>query len=42
MLAIEGWGSPSRVQNAAEKIGKDNLKVRKTNQVVSQTPGPGP
>jgi hypothetical protein len=24
MHAIEGWGSPSRVQSVMEKIGKDN------------------
>jgi hypothetical protein len=24
MLAIEGWGSPSRVRSAMEKTGEDN------------------
>jgi hypothetical protein len=29
MPAIEGWGSPSLVQNVLQKIGEDNQKARK-------------
>jgi hypothetical protein len=35
MPIIEGWGSPSYVQNVVAKIGENNQKVGKTNQVVN-------
>ncbi len=38
LLAIEGWGSPSHVQNVVQKTREDNQKVGKTSQVVSQVP----
>ncbi len=37
MPTIEGWGSPSCIQNVVWKIGEDNRKVGKTGQVISQT-----
>jgi hypothetical protein len=41
MYVIERWGSPSRVQNAMQKIGEDNWKVKKIGQIVSQAFTPG-
>jgi hypothetical protein len=35
---IEECGSPSCIQSVVEKFGEDNLKAKKTNQVVSQMP----
>jgi hypothetical protein len=35
MLAIERCGSPSFVQNAIEKIAKNNLKFKRISQVIS-------
>ncbi len=29
MPIIEGWGSPSHIQNVVQKIGEDNRKARK-------------
>jgi hypothetical protein len=36
MLAIEGWGSPSHVQNVVQKTREDNQKVGKIVRVISQ------
>jgi hypothetical protein len=30
MLAIEGWGNPSHIQNVVQKIGENNEKAKKT------------
>jgi hypothetical protein len=35
--AIGGWGSPSLFLNVTKKIEKNNRKVRKVDQAVSQT-----
>ncbi len=35
---IEGWGNPSRVWCAMEKIGKNNWKARKTSRTINQVP----
>jgi len=29
MLAIEGWGNASQIQNVVQKIGENNRKVKK-------------
>jgi hypothetical protein len=29
MLAIEGWGNASQIQNGVQKIGENNRKARK-------------
>jgi hypothetical protein len=42
MLAIEGCGSPSSIQSAVKKNGKDNWKVEKIGRVVNQMPALGP
>jgi hypothetical protein len=42
MFAIEKWGSPSCIQNAMQKIGKDNQKVGKIGRVISQAITIGP
>jgi hypothetical protein len=39
---IEGWGSPSRVQNNIKKLRENNQKVGKISQIVSQVLAPGP
>jgi hypothetical protein len=40
ITTIEGWGSLSHVQNVMEKIREDNQNIRKTSQIVNQTPTP--
>jgi hypothetical protein len=42
ILAIEGWRNPNYVWNTMKKIGEDNWKARKTNQVINQMLGPRP
>jgi hypothetical protein len=42
MPTIEGWGSPSHIQNDVKKNGEDNRKVGKISQIVSQTLTPRP
>ncbi len=42
MPTIEGWDNPNHVWNVVEKNGEDNKKVRKTSQIISQTPTPKP
>jgi hypothetical protein len=42
MPIIEGWGSPSHVQNVIQKTNEDNRKVKKIDRVVNQVPTPGP
>jgi hypothetical protein len=38
MPTIKGWGRPSCIWRAMQKIRKNNRKVGKTNQVVNQVP----
>ncbi len=42
MLTIEGCGSPSFVQNAIEKIAKNNLKFKRIGQAISWVLDLGP
>jgi hypothetical protein len=37
---IEGCGNPSHIRNVVEKIGENNQKAGKTNQVINQKPTP--
>jgi len=39
-ITIEGWGSPSPVQNVVKKIREDNQNVGKIGWTVNQTPIP--
>jgi hypothetical protein len=42
MLTIEGCGRPSFVQNAIEKIAKNNLKFKRIGQAISWVLDLGP
>jgi len=40
MPTIKGWGRPSCIQRAVEKIRKNNRKARKANQIENHAPTP--
>jgi hypothetical protein len=42
ILVIKGWGNPNYLLNYVNKIGVDQQKARKINQIVSQMPTLGP